>query len=86
MINKKKLGMFSVLASSMAMMGNDPYGMNIIGIDPPRTETKEEKKQKLIKQEIEIAKGLKEFIYGENKLYSINQKNADKKAKKYGWI
>lgn len=51
-------------------------------------ETKEEKQLRLIQQEIEIAKakGLKEFIYGENKLYSINQKNADKKAKKYGWI
>ena len=32
------------------------------------------------------AKELKEFEYSENKLWAINQKSADKKAKKRGWI
>lgn len=32
------------------------------------------------------AQGLTEFQYGENKLWALNKKNADRKAKKYGWI
>lgn len=31
-------------------------------------------------------KGLKEFHYGENNIWAINQKNADKKAKKLGYL
>ena len=31
-------------------------------------------------------KGLKEFYYGENSVWAINQKNADKKAIKAGFI
>lgn len=30
--------------------------------------------------------GLKEFSYGENKLWALNKTNADRKAKKLGWI
>ena len=31
-------------------------------------------------------KGLTEFVYGENKLWALNKDNADKKAKKMGWL
>lgn len=31
-------------------------------------------------------KGVKEFWYGENVIYAINQKNADRKAKKLGYL
>lgn len=30
--------------------------------------------------------GLQEFSYGENKVWALNKTNADKKAKKLGWI
>lgn len=37
-------------------------------------------------QEINKKQGLKEFTYGENKIWALNKKNADKKAIKLGWI
>lgn len=33
-----------------------------------------------------IPKGLTEFFYGENSLYALNQKNADRKARKKGYL
>ena len=33
-----------------------------------------------------IPKGLKEFFYGQEVIYALNQKNADKKARKQGLI
>ena len=38
------------------------------------------------KQEQARANGLTEFQYGANKLWALNKKNADRKAKKMGWI
>ena len=32
------------------------------------------------------SKGLKQFFYGGNNLWAINQKNADRKAKNLEWI
>jgi len=29
---------------------------------------------------------MKEFFYGDNSLYALNQKNADKKARKKGYL
>lgn len=51
-------------------------------------ETEEEKKQRLAKAEIERnkANGLKEFFYGENSLWALNQKKADKKARSKHWL
>lgn len=51
-------------------------------------EDEEQKKQRLVKSEIERnkANGLKEFFYGENSVWAINQKVADKKAKKQNLI
>ena len=37
-------------------------------------------------REKNIKKGLKEFFYDENSVWAINQKNADKKAKKLGYL
>lgn len=37
-------------------------------------------------KQIIIHKGHKAFNYGEKTLYALNQKNADKKAKKLGYI
>lgn len=35
---------------------------------------------------IQKSKGLKKFIYGTNEVWAINQKNADRKARKNGFI
>jgi hypothetical protein len=51
-------------------------------------ESEENKKKRFAKAEIERNKsnGLKEFFYGENSVWAINQKNADKKAKKLNYL
>jgi hypothetical protein len=51
-------------------------------------ETDEERKVRLAKAEIERykAQGLTEFFYGENSLWALNQKSADKKARKRHWL
>ena len=35
---------------------------------------------------IQKSKGLKQFFYGENSLWAINQKNADRKARSLNWL
>jgi len=51
-------------------------------------ETEKEKEERLQNAEITIKKanGLKQYFYGENSVWAINQKNADKKARKNSWI
>lgn len=81
---KSKLGMMSMLAA-FAMMGTEtPHRER----DYEPKESDEEKKRRLAKAEIERnkANGLKEFFYGENSVYAINQKNADKKARSKHWL
>lgn len=52
------------------------------------TESDESRKRRLdrAKEEQNKAKGLKKFFYGENNLWALNQKSADKKARKLKWI
>ena len=40
----------------------------------------------LSEEELNKSKGLKQFSYGENSVWAINQKNADKKAKKLNYL
>ena len=51
-------------------------------------ETEEERKSRLAKAERKRykAQGLTEFFYGENSLWALNQKSADKKARKRYWL
>ena len=81
---KSMLGMYTLAA--MAMSGDLGGNNRERYIDPK--ETDEEKKQRLAKAEIERnkANGLKEFFYGENSLWALNQKNADKKARSKHWL
>ena len=81
---KSKLGMMSMFAA-MAMMGTETPNRTR---DYEPKETDEEKKRRLAKAEIERnkANGLKEFFYGENSVWAINQKNADKKARSKHWL
>lgn len=80
---KSMLGMYALAA--MAMSG-DLGNKRERYIEPK--ETDEEKKQRLAKAEIERnkANGLKEFFYGENSVWAINQKNADRKARSKHWL
>ena len=73
----------TMMAMSADLGGNNPRGRYI----EPK-ETDEEKKQRLAKAKIERnkANGLKEFFYGENSVWAINQKNADKKARSKHWL
>ena len=58
----------------------------------PEYKLTEEKKEQLkaIAEQKKIErlknKGLKEYFYGENVIYAINKKNADRKAKRKGYL
>lgn len=82
---KSMLGMYALAAMAMSgdLVSNNPRERYI---EPKDND--EEKKQMLAKAEIERnkANGLKEFFYGENSVWSINQKNADRKARRKHWL
>lgn len=84
MMQKNKLHMLGLMA--MAMMGTEtPHGQR--EYTEPK-ESEEERKRRIAKAEIERnkANGLKEFFYGENSVWAINQKNADRKARNKHWL
>jgi hypothetical protein len=85
MIQKNKLHMLGLLGA-MAMMGTETPHIEREYIEPK--ETDEQRKRRIAKAEIERAKanGLKEFFYGENSVWAINQKNADRKARSKHWL
>jgi len=77
---KSIIGMYTLAA--MVMSGD--LGKRYI---KPK-ETEEERKARLAKAERERYKsqGLTEFFYGENSLWALNKKSADKKARKRNWL
>jgi hypothetical protein len=82
---KSMLGLSLMMASlSMANHNNSPRIRD--EYLPKETEEQKRKKQKAIDKKINEAKGLKEFFYNSNSLWALNQKSADKKANKKGWI
>ena len=50
---------------------------------PKKTKPKKTKPKQVKKI---IPNGLTQFFYGENSLYALNQKNADRKAQKKGYL
>jgi hypothetical protein len=82
---KSKLAMMSVFGI-LAMTGTDMPRSITENLEPK--ETDEEKKQRLAKAEIERnkANGLKEFFYPQGSFWALNEKNANRKAKKLGWL
>lgn len=70
----KKQNMLGMLAMMAAISNPEDYGT-----------FEQEKKIKKPKKKI-APKGLKEFFYGENSLYALNQKNADRKARNKGYL
>ena len=85
MIQRNKLHMLGLLGA-MAMMGSEMPHQEREYVKPK--ETDEQRKRRIAKAEIERAKanGLKEFFYGENSVWAINQKNADRKARSKHWL
>lgn len=75
MASRKLMGLITMAAA----MGDIGLG------NPPHTKEILQSKLKNI-QKKPLHKGLKEFIYGADIVYAINQKNADKKAHKRGLI
>lgn len=80
------LGLFSfALAGAMAY---DPSTNKTYKEPADPKESEEECKRRLdkAKRERYKAQGLREFYYGENSLWALNQKSADKKARKRNWL
>jgi hypothetical protein len=73
----KKSSALGMMLMMGVMMEHQDYGFN-----------QETVKRPLNKKPIKkiIPKGLTEFFYGENSLYALNQKNADRKARKKGYL
>ncbi len=88
---KKKRAMKTMLglyAFALGTMAYDPLTNKIYREHIEPKESEEERKRRLAKAEIERykAQGLTEFFYGENSLWALNQKSADKKARKRHWL
>jgi hypothetical protein len=77
----KKQSTLMMLAAAMAISEQQPTRL-------PEKESPEERKKRLIEAEKNRfkAQGLTEFFYGENSLWALNQKSADKKARLRQWI
>ena len=54
---------------------------NIMDLDFPKRE-----KQVRDEEAFNKSKGLKRFFYGQNSLWAINKKNADRKARSLNWL
>jgi len=72
---KNAHALYMMTALAMSSEHSDLYGHN----QPQRNKT-----PKPIKKI--IPKGMKEFFYGTESIHALNQKNADKKARKKGLI
>ena len=80
---KKHLGMAMMMAAVMSGQ-NGNGGFATIDPIPPDERTKKLAEAKIRQNK---ANGLIEFDYGRgHSVWALNQKNADKKAKKLGWI
>lgn len=83
MNNASKLAMMYGLAAVMNE-GNNIYGSALDRMSDDYEKPEKVKKPKQVKKI--IPKGLTEFFYGQNSLYALNQKNADRKARKKGYL
>ena len=79
---KGKAALLALTAMALASDGNSRY------YEPIERESPQERELRLKKAHDKQmkAKGLKEFSYGTNKVWALNQKTADKKAIKLGYI
>jgi len=82
-MSKNKLRTLMMLYGAMAMM--DPNTSEKRELTERELKELEQIKEEKYHQRM-LQKGLSKFYYGENYLYALNQKSANKKAKKRGWI
>ncbi|MFA5300882.1 MAG: hypothetical protein WC389_22045 [Lutibacter sp.] len=73
MSKMRKLAMLTALAVMASPV------INITDLPEPEIKVRDE-------DEFNRTKGLKKFFYGENSLWAINQKNADRKARSLNWL
>lgn len=74
-----------VITMGLAMDINSGHHTHIDDDEPIDNETnKRILQQKQI--QVKLKQGLKEFVYGNNIILALNQKSADKKAKKKGYL
>ena len=79
-MKKGNVSMLSMMALAMSSsIYTDGYN-DLFGEEEPK------KKRKPLPIKKIIPKGMKEFFYGTEKIYALNKKNADKKARKQGLI
>ena len=81
-----KASKLAIMYSLGAVMneGNNIYGSALDRINEDYDKPKKLKQPRQVKKI--IPKGLTEFFYGENKIYALNQKNADRKARNKGYL
>lgn len=69
MKSRSKLGLIAAIAAIAGM-----------GVESPLEPVRKKRIQRSL-AELNSRRGMKEFFYGENSIWAINQKNADRKAK-----
>jgi hypothetical protein len=82
---KGKAGMLAAIAMAMASGYDNQYG-RFIDLKPSESLEERELRLKAAYEKQMKAKGLTEFFYGEHKVWALNQKSADKKALKKGYL
>jgi len=80
-MNSKAVSRFNLMAAMALAMSEPGYSIDEAFDSTKTKEGKEEKERKLA-----LLKGLTEFHYGDRSLFALNQKSADKKARKKCWI
>ena len=85
--NFQALAYFS-LASAMTSPDFIPSNVAPSNRKNKKKLSKEDFEKKELQNQVKLyqAKGLKEFFFGENSLWALNQKSANKKAKARNWI
>lgn len=83
---KGRLAMISMMAAFASIGMSGPMGS--IQEYVPSKKSEENRKRRLAKadEDRKKANGLKEFEYPQGKILALNQKSADRKAKRNNWI
>jgi hypothetical protein len=90
MANKTMKSIFGVFAMTAIIAAENDLNNQIKEKEREEREERERERKRetetLRKIERNAANGLKEFFYGENSVWAINKKNADRKARNNHWL
>lgn len=81
---KKSLAL-ATMAALIASGGNSGTIPNYYD-EPPESDEDKNKKRLKADEDRNKSRGLTQFFYGENSLWALNKKSAERKAKNKGWI